>query len=79
MTYENGRLCIRYNGTLECEPGALTAEPKALAVFPHEKCILSCVMYRKPSCLSTLITTGYCSPLAEAYPSTRGRPFLSEY
>lgn len=37
MTCENGRLCICYNGTLEYEPGALAAEPEALAVFPHEK------------------------------------------
>lgn len=36
-------------------------------------------MFRKASCLSTLITAGYCSPLAIAYPSTRDRLFHSVY
>lgn len=37
MTCENGGLHICYNDTLQCEQGVSTAEPEALAVFPHGK------------------------------------------
>lgn len=78
MICKNGHLCICYNGTLQCEPGTLQAEPQALADFPYEKSILDFLVHRKASCLSSLITAGYCSPLAKVYSTTRDLLFLTK-